>query len=275
VSVRPAWSAAFEPDALASLERIGPPEQITRKWAWGGSTGAGVKVAVIDSGVDADHPAVGGRVEYAAIVDDGGEPTVSLEPHGDDFGHGTACAGIIRSLAPDCELTSVKVLGAGLSGRGQVFAAGLRWAIENGMHVCNLSLGTTKRDFYSLLHELVDEAYFNDVILVTAANNMPQASFPSTYSSVVSVASHEVPDDEVYYCNPHPPVEFGALGIDVHVAWLNGEYMDATGNSFAAPHITGLVARLLAKHPGLSVVHVKGILRALADNVVDTAPTGR
>ena len=87
-------------------------------------------------------------------------------------------------------------------------------------------------------------------MLVTAANNMPQASFPSTYSSVISVASHDVRDDEVYYCNPQPPVEFGALGIDVHVAWLNGEYMDATGNSFAAPHIAGLVARLLGEASG-------------------------
>jgi subtilisin len=275
MNMRPAWSAAFEADALASLERIGPPEQIDREWAWGGSTGAGVRVAVIDSGIDADHPAVGGRVEYAAIVEDGDELRVDLEPHGDDFGHGTACAGIIRGLAPDCLITSVKVLGAGLSGRGTVFAEGLRWAIENGMQVCNLSLGTTKRDFYALLHELVDEAYFADVALVTAANNLPKASYPSTYSSVISVASHDVHDDEVYYCNPRPPVEFGALGIDVHVAWLDGGYMDATGNSFAAPHITGFVARLLGKHPGLSVVHVKAILRALADNVVDAAPAPR
>ena len=145
----------------------------------GRHTGKGVNVAVIDSGVDADHPAVGGRIEYAAMVEDGDEITVDTEPHKDDFGHGTACAGIIRSLAPDCSINSVKVLGAGLKGRGNVFAAGLRWAIENGMNVCNMSLGTTKRDFYSLLHELVDEAYFNNVMLVTAANNMPQASFPS------------------------------------------------------------------------------------------------
>jgi subtilisin family serine protease len=154
-----------------------------------------------------------------------------------------------------------------------VFAAGLRWAIENGMHVCNLSLGTTKSDFYALLHELVDQAYFHDVMLVTAANNMPQASFPSTYSSVISVASHDLQEPEVYYCNPRPPVEFGAPGIDVRVAWQNREWITATGNSFAAPHITGLVARLLAKHPGLSVVHVKGILRAVANNVVDAAPS--
>ena len=266
---RPAWSAAFEPDTLPTVERIGPPEQITREWAWGGSAGAGVRVAVIDSGVDADHPAVGGLVEYAAIVENDDEIEVDTQPHGDDFGHGTACAGIIRSLAPDCVITSVKVLGAGLSGRGSVFAAGLRWAIENRMDVCNLSLGTTKRDFYALLHELVDEAHFSNVVLVTAANNMPLASFPSTYSSVISVASHDVRDAGVYYFNPRPPVDFGALGIDVRVAWQNGEWITATGNSFAAPYVAGLVARLLGKHPGLSVVHVKGILRALADNVVD------
>ena len=132
-----------------------------------------------------------------------------------------------------------------------------------------MSLGTTKRDFFAVLHELADLAYFRNVVLVTAANNMPQASFPSTYASVISVASHDVRDDELYYFNPKPPVEFGAHGIDVRVAWLNGDWITATGNSFAAPHIAGITARLLGKHPGLSVVHVKGILRALADNVVD------
>ena len=158
-----------------------------------------------------------------------------------------------------------------MTGRGAVFAAGLRWAIENGMQVCNLSLGTTKRDFYAVLHELVDEAYFANVMLVTAAHNQPLLSFPSTYSSVISVASHDVRDAEVYYCNPQPPVEFGALGIDVRVAWRDGEWITATGNSFATPHIAGLVTRMLGKHPGLNVVHVKAILRALADNVVDAS----
>jgi subtilisin len=269
-SPRPAWSAVFEAAALPTVARIGPPEQITREWAWGGSTGAGVRVAVIDSGVDADHPAVAGRVEYAAVVEtaDGGHE-IDTSPHRDDFGHGTACAGIIRSLAPDCELTSVKVLGAGLSGRGTVFAAGLRWAIEQGMHVCNLSLGTTKRDFYALLHELADDAAFAHVVLVTAANNLPQASYPSTYSSVVSVAAHDLDDAETYFVNPNPPVEFGAYGIEVRVPWRDGEWITATGNSFAAPHVSGYVARLLGKHPGLSVVQVKSILRALAANVVD------
>jgi subtilisin family serine protease len=267
LSRRPAWSSAFAHEQLATLDRVGPIEEITRDWAWGGSTGADVKVAVLDSGIDVDHPAVGGRVEYVSITEEGETATVDTSPHGDVFGHGTACAGIIRSLAPDCLIYSVRVLGPGLQGRGSTFIAGLRWAIENEMHVCNLSLGTTKRDFFAGLHELVDEAYFRNISLVTAANNMPMPSFPSVYSSVISVAAHEIQDSDVYFYNPNPPVEFGALGIDVRVAWENGEWIVATGNSFAAPHIAGLIAKLLGKHPGLSVVHVKTILRALADNV--------
>lgn len=269
MSTQPAWSAAFAGDELASVERIAPLEQITREWAWAGSTGSGVKVAVMDSGIDADHPAVGGRVEYVTVQERDGEIVFHEEPHGDDFGHGTACAGIIRSLAPDCVLYSVKVLGPRLRGRGAVFTASLRWALDNGMDVCNLSLGTTKRDFFATLHELVDEAYFQNVVLVAAANNMPMPSYPSLYSSLVSVASHSRDSPEIYYYNPRPPVEFGARGIDVRVAWQNHGWIKATGNSFAAPHITGFVARLLGKHPGLSVVHVKAVLRALADNVVD------
>jgi subtilisin len=267
LSPRPAWSSAFETDTLPIVERIPLIEEITREWAWGGSTGAGVRVAVIDSGVDAAHPAVGGGVDYVALDLQDGEIVYDPSPHEDVFGHGTACAGIIRSIAPECRITSVKVLGAGLRGSGEIFAAGLRWAFENGAQVCNLSLGTTKRDFYAVLHELVDRAYFGDVALVTAANNAPRTSYPSLYSSVISVAAHDVPDPEVYYFNPQPPVEFGAHGIDVRVAWLQGGWITATGNSFAAPHIAGLVARLLAKHPRLSVIHVKAVLRALADNV--------
>ena len=274
MSTQPAWSAAFSGEELASVERLAPIETITREWAWAGSTGKGVKVAVVDSGIDADHPAVGGRVEYVTVQAHNGEIVIDREPHGDDFGHGTACAGIIRSLAPDCELYSVKVLGPRLRGRGDVFTASIRWALDNGMDVCNLSLGTTKRDFFAILHELVDEAYFRNVVLVAAANNMPMPSYPSLYSSLLSVASHGRDSPEIYYYNPQPPVEFGALGIDVRVAWQNHGSITATGNSFAAPHISGFVARLLAKHPGLTVFQVKAILHALADNVVDPGEPG-
>jgi subtilisin family serine protease len=274
---RPAYSTAFTPDILPTIEAIPRLEDLTSDWAWGGSTGRGVRVAVIDSGIDADHPAVGGVQGYAAITEGKDGLEYDTVPHRDDFGHGTACAGIIRRLAPDCELYSVKVLGRALSGRGIVFAAGLRWAIEHGMQVCNLSLGTTKKDFFGLFHELADLAYFRNVALVAAANNMPVPSFPSVYAAVLSVAADDDADAERFYYNPSPPVEFGAPGIDVRVAWLDGQWLTATGNSFAAPHVTGLVARILGKHPGLTVFQLKTILRALAANVARQrrGPAGR
>src|SRR5580692_5788485 len=134
---------------------------LTPEAAFGGSTGKGVKVAIVDSGVDDTHPAVDGSVRgwIEPNVADDGTTTYKTDRHGDAFGHGTACAGIIHRLAPDAEIYSVRVLGPRLSGKGPVFAAGVRWAAENGMHVVNLSLGTTKREFFAMFHDIVDTAY--------------------------------------------------------------------------------------------------------------------
>jgi subtilisin len=267
--LRPAWSSAFAPDAITELEPVPPLDEITPEWAWGGSTGASVKVAVIDSGIDADHPAVGERIGgYVAITDGPLGLLHDTEPHGDSYGHGTACAGIIRSLASECELYSVKVLGSRLTGRGTTFAAGIEWAVENGMDVANVSMGTTKKHFFGALHSLADRAYFKNTMLVTAANNMPVPSFPSLYASVISVASHETTHDPyLFYYNPSPPVEFGAPGINVRVAWAEGGWITATGNSFAAPHVTGIVAKILGKHPDLTLFQMKTVLRSLAANM--------
>jgi len=268
VSLRPAFSAAFMKDRLAPLAPVDPIDGISRAWAWDGSEGRGVKVAIVDSGIDPTHPDVGPIQGYLSIREaEDGTLVYDQEPHEDSFGHGTACAGVIRRVAPECELYSIKVLGAGLTGSGRVFAAGLRWAVDNGIQVCNLSLGTTKRDFFGIFHELADVAYFKNVALVTAANNMPIPSFPSVYASVISVASHEVKDPYELYYNPTPPVEFGAPGIDVRLPWLEHKYITGTGNSYAAPHVSGLVAKILGKHPGLTVFQLKTILRALAANV--------
>jgi subtilisin family serine protease len=273
-SRRPAYSDAFVADSLQAFRSRLPIAEVTPEWAWGGSTGAGVKVAVLDSGIDAEHPAIDGRVEGYLAISDGPDGLIyDPAPHTDLYGHGTACAGIIRALAPDCELYSVRTLNGALSGHGTVFAAGLRWAIEHGMHVCNLSLGTTKKDYFGVFHELTDLAYFRNVLLVAAANNMPIPSFPSVYSSVIAVAAHDEPEPYRFYANPAPPVEFGAYGIDVRVAWQRGRTVTTTGNSFAAPHITGIVARILAKHPGLTLYEMKSVLRALAANAAPATQT--
>jgi subtilisin len=241
---------------------------IVKDWAWGGHSGAGIAVAVVDSGIDAAHPAVR-RVDRAVAFawDPDEQEAMSTEgPHEDLFGHGTACAGIIRRAAPDAALWSVRVLGSRLSGKGLVFAAGLRWAIAQGARVINLSLSTRREDYYGLFHEIADEAAFAGVVLVCAANNVQALTYPAQFSSVISVAAHDGTDPFCIDANPSPPVDFGAPGIDLEVPWLDGGTIVSTGNSFAAPHVTGLVARILSKHPHLTPYEVKTVLRAVASN---------
>jgi subtilisin len=269
--IRPAWSEQFAPEALDVVFAHGPIAEITPEWAWGGSTGKGIRVAVVDTGIEHDHPALEGCVRGGVIVeyDETNEDEVRFELDDqpvDLSGHGTACASIIHGLAPQAEIYSVRVLGSDMRGRAVQFANGLRWAMDNQMPVINLSLSTSKEEYYALFHELADEAYFKNVILVSAVNNIPAPSYPSLYSSVISVAAHEGKDPFTFYYNPEPPVEFGAPGIDIEVAWIDKQWATNTGNSFAAPHITGIVALIRAKHPDLTPFQLKTVLWACAKN---------
>jgi subtilisin len=265
---RPAYtreSSVLRLPSAVSLEDLSP------EWAWGGATGDGVRVAVIDSGIEATHPAledcvdVEGGVEVRIGADEQAE--IIASPHDDSYGHGTACAGIIHSLAPQARITSVKVLGPTLGGKAAAFLKGLGWAIEQGFDVINLSLGTHRRDWALPFYEVCDQAYFKNCFLVTAANNVARPSFPSMFGSVASVACNLATDPFRFHFNPDPPTEFLARGIDVDLAWQGGGRTRATGNSFAAPHITGIVALIRSKHPELRPFQVKTVLWATAANV--------
>lgn len=268
MSQLPAWSDAFiDPAAVTGL----PLADDVRDWAWGGATGHGVKVAVVDSGIDAGHRLVGDVAGFVAFtVDPGAEGGIGVSeaPHDDLVGHGTACAGIIRALAPEVELFSVRVLGANLKGRGALFHAGIAWAVEHGMSVVNLSLSSKSDAMFAPLHDVSDAAYFGGSLLVCAANNAPGPTYPSEFASVVSVASMATADPFAIAANPSPPVEFAARGIDVEVAWSSGTTTTATGNSFAAPHVAGLAALVRSKHPGLTPLQVKAVLQAACSNAV-------
>jgi subtilisin len=265
----PAWSLP-----AGTVESLGLPTdwpgRVTREWAWGDSTGKGVRVCILDSGIDSDHPMVG-EIQGAVAVEvgEGDEVRVVDDAEGDLAGHGTACAGIVRSIAPDCTLFSVRVLGAGFTGSGTALLGGLRWAVEQGFDVINMSLSTTKSRFAGMLHEVADAAYFRRTVLVASAHNMPVESYPWRFSSVISVGSHEEPDPLTYYYNPNPPVEFFARGVDVEVAWLGGARARSTGNSFATPHISGICALVLGKHPELTPFQLKSTLYLTASNVED------
>src|ERR1043165_7851370 len=163
--LRPAWSQQFDRDSIQELLADGPFGQVDAEWAWGGSTGKGIHVAVVDSGIEYDHPALGNCVRGGVVIEYDAKAENNYRINKDDkpsdmSGHGTACAGIIHSIAPDAEIYSVRVLGRNMSGRALQFAAGLNWAIENDMQVVNLSLSTSLEEYFGLFHELADQAYF-------------------------------------------------------------------------------------------------------------------
>jgi subtilisin family serine protease len=192
----PAWSLTAEAQATIGIPAEWP-EQVTKEWAIGGATGEGVDVCILDSGVDGEHPLVGGLTSAVAVRLDGEETSIGQDELGDVCGHGTACAGIVRSLAPECRLHSVRVLGEGNTGSADLILGGLRYAIEQGFDVVNLSLSTTKRKFAELLHELADSAYFRGTVLVASAHNMPVESYPWRFSSVISVVREPQPAGRV------------------------------------------------------------------------------
>ncbi|MEU0413440.1 S8 family serine peptidase [Streptomyces griseorubiginosus] len=231
------------------------------------ATGRGVRVCIVDSGVERDHPAVG-RVDSSWVVlKDAAGLRVEETESGDACGHGTACASIIRRVAPDCEVHSVRVLGERFSGTGDVLLEGLRWAVRQGFDVINLSLSTTRARFVQELRAVTDEAYFNRAVIVASAHNAQVESFPWRFASVISVGSHGESDTGLHLYNPQPPVEFFAPGQNVEVGWLGGTTIRSTGNSFATPYITGLSARILSTSPRMTPFQLKSALYASAANV--------
>ena len=263
----PAWSLPKD-----AVDRIALPsewpDRVTRDWALGGATGDGVRVCILDSGVDPTHPLVG-ELESAVVISIGEDDDVIADEdtEGDVSGHGTACAGIVRRHAPESKISSVRVLGSSFTGSGAVLLGGLRYAIEQGFDVINMSLSTTKKPFASILHELADSAYFKRTVLVASAHNMPVESYPWRFSSVISVGSHEQPDPLDFFYNPSPPVEFFGRGVNVEVPWLGGRTLTVSGNSFATPHMSSICALILSKHPELTPFQLKSVLYLTASNV--------
>lgn len=264
----PAWSLSRDDPRARGLPRTWP-HRIDRDWAWGGSDGAGVRVAIIDSGVDGNHELVGGTQRAVAVRRAAGDDEVEIvdDTEGDVAGHGTACASIVRSMAPACELWSVRVLGESARGGASALLSGLRWAVEQRCEVVNLSLSTPKRETAALLYEIADEAYFAGTVIVAAAHNLDVRSYPWRFASVISVASHDGDDPFEFLYNPQPPVEILARGVDVEVAWLGGARIVAAGNSFATACVSGVCALILGKHPALTPFQLKTVLRETATNL--------
>jgi subtilisin family serine protease len=253
----------LEFDSLMDLERL--------RSLLAAGTGQGVKVAVLDTGVEPDHPGLGGRVRACYEVEGVG-PRLVCRPTagGDAVGHGTACAGIIHRLAPEADLYSVRVIGKSAVGTTEQLLAGLSWAIEQEVDVVNLSLGTTSPRFAQALHELSDQAAFAGLILVAAANNRGIPAYPAKFASTIAVENEWFADPLQYYYRVGQVTELQAHGIYVHAPTLNGKYQMWTGTSFACPHITGIVARLRSQVAGLTSFQARSLLWCLRSR----APTG-
>lgn len=237
--------------------------------------GEGVVVALLDSGVDCGHPDLAGAViRSVEVIDEGGLRCRDLSPdlpapRLDGVGHGTACAGIIHQVAPGARLISVRVLGSDALGTGAQFVAGLEWVLnlrEPAVHVVNLSLGTRETRFAGPLRSLVDRAYFEGKVLVAACSNMGVSSYPSQFASLISVDSQGNEDPLSFEYRRSSLGEVAARGVYVRAPRPGGGHQLWTGTSFACPHVTGIVARLLSLNPKLTPFQVKALLYALRAN---------
>ena len=227
-----------------------------------------IRIAIVDSGIDASHPDVGeisGGVQIQ--IGEKGE-VVFLDDYTDCAGHGTACAGIIRKKAPDAALYSVRIFDESLIADGRALIAAIQWCIDNEMDVVNLSLGTTDVMFKKSLQTICRKAVGAGVILVAAESNDGRESYPAVFPEVIGVTGGAIYEPDGFYYRKDLRLECVARGDEQRVCWLNGKHIMTGGNSFAAPHITGIVAHLLEQHPKCSVQDIRLLLKEKALNEI-------
>ncbi len=222
-----------------------------------GGDGDGVRVAVLDSGIDFSHPRfrdmkVG---DSAAVVEEDGRMRIVKEDKvGDVYGHGTAVAGIIHDVAPKAEIGSFRVLDARNLSRSTIIASGVRLALERGYHVLNCSFGCKGSVRFILAHkQWVDAAWLSGVHVVSACSNFDvfEPEWPAHFPTVIAVDMART-DSDYFFHREDAMVNFAARGEDIEVAWTGGGRKIDTGSSFAAPRVTGYLARLLSAAPDIS-----------------------
>ncbi len=223
-----------------------------------------VKVAIIDSGIDISHSSIGVIAGGVNISINKDSHFIYSEEVADCAGHGTACAGIIRKKALDAALYSVRIFDASLMADGRALIAAIQWCIDNEMDVVNLSLGTTDVTFKKSLQKVCRKAVDAGVILVAAESNDGRESYPAVFPEVVGVTGGAIYEPDGFYYRKDQRIECVARGDEQRVCWLNGKHIMTGGNSFAAPHITGIIARLLKQHPKCSVHDIRLLLKEKA-----------
>lgn len=204
-----------------------------------------IDIAIIDSGINPDHPhvlGVAGGCTFAA--DSQGRP-VRRTGFDDGIGHGTAIAGIFREKLPDARLWAVKIFERKLGASFAVLHAALAWAIEAKMNVIHLSLGTTQRRHRKPLEALCRAARENGSVVLAAARSHDDRIYPAALPSVIGVYWNRDcrPGDIVHH--PDTPIQFGAWGQPRPLPGLD-QRRNFHGSSFAVAHVSVRVAQLLA-----------------------------
>ncbi len=236
-----------------SLSLYGVPDQ------WQRSKGAGVRVAVLDTGIDASHP------DLATAIDDARDFTRSRVGPIDMNGHGTHTAGTIGArqnaigvvgVAPECRLLVGKVLGDSGSGDGVGVAAGIDWAADSGADVISMSLGSPASDERIAL--AIERAVNKGVFVIAAAGNtgrQDDVNFPARWKGrpnlardSIAVAAVDREGRVARFSSRGPEVDIAAPGVDITSTYKGGGYAKLSGTSMATPFVAGVVALTVAIH---------------------------
>ena len=243
----------------------------------GGNKGTGVKVAVIDSGIDYTHSDL--DANYA-----GGYDFINNDPDPmDDNGHGTHVAGTVAAeddgvgvvgVAPEAMVYALKVLGADGSGSYSDVIAALQWAVDNGIQVTNNSYGSSG-DPGDTVKAAFDNTYAAGVLHVAAAGNSgtppgkgDNVIYPAKWESVIAVAATDESDNRARWSSTGTDLELAAPGVDINSTLLGGGYGEKNGTSMASPHVAGVAALVIAGE-GLSNIQVRNRLQQTADDLGD------
>jgi len=227
-------------------------------------TGAGVRIALIDSGINAEHSHVGsvaGGIGFA-LADNG--TIQESQDYGDQLGHGTALAGILRTKVPQASLYAVKIFADRLGGPIAVLEAGLRWAIEQRIKVINLSLGTNKPEHRERLAVLVTQACAEGLLLVASSPPGRTDMFPAALPGVIGVAGDDQCGWEAYRYIPNDPIPFRAHPQPRPLPGLPQE-RNFRGHSFASAHVSALLALQAQQRPRLTAGEAKAFLMTYPD----------
>ena len=232
-------------------------------------TGRGIKVGVVDSGIDATHSKIG-RVAGGVALSVGRDGrTLQGTDTADRAGHGTACAGIIRRKAPEADLYSIRIFDASLSTDGRTLSAAIDWATAHRLDVVNLSLGTTDASFREAIAKACRKAVEAGTIVVAAAHNEGLESYPASLADVIGVEGGSAYSRYEYGYRPGERIECVARGDEQRVCWSDGREIMIGGTSYAAPHIAGIVALIREARPRAPLETVREILKS---NAVGSRP---